>query len=181
VVDRLTKIAHFVVGNDTLKLENLVTSFVMHLIQLYRIPTDIISDRGSLFTSQFWERVTKALRISQNLSTTFYSQTDGQTEQINVSLEQYLRAYCNYQQDDWGDLLPIAEFCYDNTQAESTKATPFLVIYKYYLHFTPDLGRQDNEVPEVSEYTVIFTWLHIELRAEMIQVQMVQAEQTNKI
>jgi len=47
----------------------------------------------------------KALGISRNLSTAFHPQTDGQTERANVTLEQYLRVYCNYQQDDWERLL----------------------------------------------------------------------------
>jgi hypothetical protein len=80
VVDRLTKMAHFVACNDTMKPEDLAASFVTHIIRPHGIPADIISDRGSLFTSQFWERVTKALGISGNLSTAFHPQTDGQTE-----------------------------------------------------------------------------------------------------
>jgi transposase InsO family protein len=76
VVDRLTKIAHFIACNDTMKPENLATSFIMHVRGLHGIPTNIISDQGSLFTSQFWERVTKALGIFQNLSTTFHPQKD---------------------------------------------------------------------------------------------------------
>jgi transposase InsO family protein len=181
VVDRLTKMAHFVACNDTMKPEDVAASFVTHVIRLHGIPADIISDRGSMFTSQFLERVTKALGISRKLSTAFHPQTDGQIECVNATLEQYLRAYCNYQQDDWKALLPIAEFCYNNMQAESTKATPFFANYGYHPRFTPDLGMQDNEVPEVSEYTAALTRLHTELRAEMIQAQMAQAEQANKM
>jgi hypothetical protein len=74
----------------------------------------------------------------------------------------------------------MAEFCYNNMQAESTKVTPFFANYGYHPHFTPDLGMQNNEVPEVSEYALALTRLHIELRAKMIQTQMAQAEQANK-
>jgi len=180
VVDRLTKMAHFVACNDTMNPEGLADSFIKHVVRSHGIPSDIISDRGTLFTSGFWGRITKALGISRSLSTAFHPQTDGQTERVNATLEQYLRAYCNYQQDDWGGLLPIAEFCYNNTQAESTKVTPFFANYGYHPRFTPDLGMQDNEVPEVSEYAAALTRLHTELRAEMIQAQMAQAEQANK-
>jgi hypothetical protein len=180
VVDRLTKMAHFVACNDTLKPEGLADSFVKNVVRPHGIPSSVISDRGTLFTSGFWENITKALGISRDLSTAFHPQTDGQTERVNATLEQYLRAYCNYQQDDWGNLLPIAEFCYNNTQAESTKVTPFFANYGYHPRFTPDLGMQDNEVPEVSEYAAALTRLHTELRAEMIQAQMAQAEQANK-
>ena len=52
----------------------------------------------------------KVLGISRNFNTAFHPETDGQMERANVTIEQYLRAYCNYQQDDWEKLLPIAEF-----------------------------------------------------------------------
>ena len=42
-------------------------------------------------------------------------ETDGQTERVNQILEQYLRIYINYQQNDWVPLLPLAEFAYNNT------------------------------------------------------------------
>jgi hypothetical protein len=180
IVDRLTKMAHFVACSDTMKPEELADSFVQNVVRPHGLPSSIVSDRGTLFTSGFWENVTKALGISRNLSTAFHPQTDGQTERVNATLEQYLRAYCNYQQDDWGGLLPVAEFCYNNTQAESTKVTPFFANYGYHPRFTPDLGTADKEVPEVSEYAAALTRLHTELRAEITQAQMAQAEQANK-
>jgi hypothetical protein len=51
-----------------------------------------------------------AMGTTQNLSTAFYPEMDGQTEYTNATLEQYLQAYCNYQQNNWKQLLPIAEF-----------------------------------------------------------------------
>jgi len=90
----------------------------------------------------------------------FHPQTDGQTEQVNAILEQYLRAYCNYQQDDWEKLLPIAEFCY-NMQAGSTKVTPFFANYGYHPRFLLDLGTQNEETPEVLEYASALGRLHM--------------------
>lgn len=59
------------------------------------------SDRGSLFTSKFWSAMCFHLKIQRRLSSAFHPQTDGQTERQNQTLEQYLRGYANYQQDDW--------------------------------------------------------------------------------
>jgi len=95
-------------------------------------------------------------------------------------LEQYLSAYCNYQQDDWGKLLPIAEFCYNNTENESMKATPFFANYGYHPLFLPDLRPWNEETLEVSEYVTAFQNLHQELRVGMIESQIVQTEQANK-
>jgi hypothetical protein len=51
-------------------------------------------------------------------------------------LEQYLRIYCNFQQDNWHTLLPIAEFCYNNTPSSTTGVSPFLANKSYNPAFT---------------------------------------------
>jgi len=71
-------------------LEALADSFVRNIVRPHRLPTNIVTDRGSLFTSGFWERITKALGISRKLSMAFHPQTEGQTERVNTTLEQYL-------------------------------------------------------------------------------------------
>jgi len=180
IIDRLTKMGHFIACKGTMRPEDLADHFIQQVIRCHGLPPSIVSDRGSLFTSDFWKRVTKALRISRNLSMAFHPKIDGQTERVNAVLKQYLRAYCNYQQDDWEKLLPIAEFCYNNMQAGSMKVTPFFANYGYHPRFLPDLRAQNEETPEVSEYAVALERLHEELRAEMKEAQMAQTEQANK-
>jgi len=143
--------------------EDLADHFFRQVIRLHGLPSSIVSDRGSLFTSDFWKRVLEALGISRNFSTAFHPQTDGQIERANATLEQYLRAYCNYQQDDWERLLPIAEFCYNNTQTGTTKITPFFANYGYHPRFLPDLGSRNDETSEVLEYVAALRSLHEEL------------------
>jgi len=160
--------------------EDLADHFLRQVVRPHGLPSSMVSDRGSLFTSDFWKRVTETLGISRNLSTAFHLQMDGQTERANATLEQYLWVYCNYQQDDWERLLPIAEFCYNNTQTKTTKITPFFTNYGYHRRFLPDLGTQNEETPEVSEYVAALGRLHEERRAEIKEAQMFQAEQANK-
>jgi transposase InsO family protein len=114
VVDRLSKMAHFIPTNETITAKDLAKIYFDNIFKIHGLPADITSDRGSLFTSHFWEGLCACLNTKQNLSTAFHPQTDGQTERVNGILEQYLRAYCNYQQDNWRDLLTMAEFSYNN-------------------------------------------------------------------
>jgi len=65
-------------------------------------------------------------------------------------------------------------------QAGSTKVTPFFANYGYHPRFLPDLSRQNEETPEVSEYATVFGRLHEELRTEMKETQIARAEQANK-
>uniref|UniRef100_A0A8C5LYT0 Polyprotein n=1 Tax=Leptobrachium leishanense TaxID=445787 RepID=A0A8C5LYT0_9ANUR len=67
--------------------------------------------------------------MQQSLSTAYHPQTNGQTERTNGTLEQYLRCFTSHLQDDWADLLPIAEFAYNNQIHRSTNASPFFVNY----------------------------------------------------
>jgi len=101
-------------------------------------------------------------------------------ERANATLKQYLRAYCNHQQDYGEKLLPITEFCYNNTQTGTTRITAFFANYRYHPRFMPDLVTQNDETPEVSEYVAALRKLYEELRAEIKEAQMAQAEQSNK-
>jgi hypothetical protein len=55
----------------------------------------------------------------------YHLEADDQTERANQTLEQYLRMYYAYQQDDWDCLLPFAKFAYNNALNTSTGITLF--------------------------------------------------------
>jgi hypothetical protein len=172
IVDRFTKMAYFVTCADTMGPSDLADGFLTHMVQVHGLPNSIILDRGSLFTSPFWTQIMEAMGTTRNLSTSFHPEIDRQTEHTNAILEQYLQAYCNYQQDNWKQLLPIAEFCYNNTQSETTKVTPFFANCRYHPHFTPNLGGMGARFSEVSRYISTLNNLHTELWAEINYAQM---------
>jgi len=66
----------------------------------------------------------------------YHPEGDGQTEHMNQTLEQYLRVYCNYQQDNWSKLLPLAEFAYNNAPSATTSVSPFFANKGYYPNIT---------------------------------------------
>ena len=110
---------------DTITAEELCRLYLANVWKHHGLPRTIVSDRGSLFTSDFWKRLCQHLGIESRLSTAYHPQTDGQTERTNAVMEQYLRAYVNYQQDNWVDFLPMAEFAANNHVSDTTKTTPF--------------------------------------------------------
>ena len=107
-------------------------AFVQHIWRQHGLPVDIISDRDVAFTSQFWRDIMKYLGINQRMSTAFHPQTEGQTERVNQVLEAYLREYCNYEQNDWAELLPLAKFSYNNSAHSATNFSPFYANYGYH-------------------------------------------------
>ena len=106
IVDRFTKMAHFILlrKNQT-KGANPAPLFLQNIWRQHIIPTDIVSNRDTQFTSQFWSELARLLGIRQRLSTVFYLQTDGQTERINQVIEHYIRTYSNYEQSNWAEIV----------------------------------------------------------------------------
>jgi hypothetical protein len=131
VVDRLTKMSIFVPTQGTLNAEGLANLYLIHIFSKHGIPTDIVSDRGSLFTSSFIRSLADRLQMRLKFSTAYHPETDGQTERTNQILEGYLRLYCNYQQDNWHELLPLAEFAYNSAPHSATQVSPFFANYGY--------------------------------------------------
>ena len=101
VIDRLTKMSHFIPCREDMYTKQFRMLFMNNIYRLHVLPVDITTDRDTLFTSDLWKEATKQLQIKRKMSTAFHLQTDGQTERTNAILEQYLRAYVNYQQDNW--------------------------------------------------------------------------------
>ena len=82
-----------------------------------------------MYTSKFWQTLTAQLGIKHKCSTAFHPQTDGQTERMNQTVEQYLRAYVNYDQDNWVQHLPIVQYAYNNAENKKIGMTPFFANY----------------------------------------------------
>jgi hypothetical protein len=86
--------------------------------------------------SCFFHSLGKALNIKLHFTLGYHPEGDGQTEHINQTLEQYLQIYCNFQQDNWHILLPIAKFCYNNTPSSTTAVSLFFANKGYNPAFT---------------------------------------------
>ena len=104
------------------------------------LPESIVSDRGSKCTSSFWRNVCEQLGVNQRLSTAYHPQTDGQTERINQILEQYLRTFVNFRQDNWSALLPIASLTYNNLEQSSIGMSPFYANHGFHPRWVETLG-----------------------------------------
>jgi len=96
VVDRLTKMAHFVPTTERTSAEGLARLFRDNIWKLHGLPDSIISDRGPQFAAGIMKELNHMLGIETKLSTAFHPQTDGQTERMNQELEQYLRMFIDH-------------------------------------------------------------------------------------
>jgi transposase InsO family protein len=96
---------------------------------LHGVPKKIVSDRGTQFTSKFWERLHETLDTHLRFSSTYHPQTDGQTERVHQILEDMLRVCALQYGRSWDKSLPYVEFSYNNSYQESLKMAPFEMLY----------------------------------------------------
>jgi len=129
VVDRLTKMVHFVPTTEKISAEGLARLFRDNVWKLHGLPESIILDWGPQFVAGLMRELNEMLGIKSKLLTAFHPQTDGQTEKVNQELEQYLRMFINHRQEQWPEWLGTAEFAYNNKAHSSTRTSLFKANY----------------------------------------------------
>ena len=93
------------------------------------MPSSIVSDRDPAFTSFFWSELMRLQGVQLAMSSSYHLQTDGQTEVVNRSLEQYLRSFTSDRPAEWVEWLPLCEYWFNTNFHVSTKCTPFEALY----------------------------------------------------
>ena len=170
VVDRLSKMAHFLPLKGTPSARETAEIFIREIIRLNGIPRNIISDRGVQFTSRFWKALCKLLKIELSMSSAYHPQTNGQTERTNQTLEQYLRCFTTFVQDDWVALLPFAEFSYNNSKHSVTGQSPFFANYGFHPSFSQGIPCESG-VPAVQDTVNFFSRNNNLLRETLAKAQ----------
>ena len=149
IIYRLMKMVHYEPVKVTINAPGLAKVIINVVVWHHSLPDFIMSDRGSLFTLKFWLSLCYFLGIKRRLSTAFHPQTDGQTERQNSTIEAYLWAFVNFEQNDWGRLLLMAEFAYNNAKNANTGHTPFKLNCGYY----PRVSFEENTDPRSQSKT----------------------------
>ena len=88
--------------------------FVLHVFSKHNVSSHVTFNRGSKFVSNFFYSLGITLDMWLHFTSGYHPEDDGQTKCTNQTLKQYLHVYCNYQQDNWSELLPLIEFAYNN-------------------------------------------------------------------
>jgi hypothetical protein len=129
IVDRLTKVAHFIPVKTTYSIPQLVELYMSRILFLHRVLKKIVSDRAIRFTSKFWEMLHETLDTQLRFSSAYHPQVDGQTEGVNQIVDDMLRAFALQYGRSWDKSLSYAEFSYNNSYKESLKMAPFEMLY----------------------------------------------------
>ncbi|XP_048627321.1 uncharacterized protein LOC125596017 [Brassica napus] len=144
IKSRFSKTAHFIPCDKTNDATQKADLFFKEVVRLHGIPRTIVSDRDSKFLSHLWKTLWGKIGTKLLFSTTCHPQTDGQTEVVNRTLSQLLRATVGKNLRNWLSCLPFIEFAYNHARHSATELSPFEVVYG----FQPEMPLDMSELPK---------------------------------
>ena len=125
--------AHFLpLKMETRTAADLAVFFAREVLKYHGLPSDIVSDRDSRFTSETWQEFLRLSGIRPRMSMAFHPQTDGHSERLNQTIKAYLRAFVGHKQDNWVGLHPMAEFAYNNSITMGNGTSTFYANYGFH-------------------------------------------------
>ena len=128
VVDRFSKMAHFLSCFKTSYASHISKIYFNEIVRLHGIPKTIVLDRDVKFMSYFWKTLWRLMGTKLKFSTAFHPQTDGQTEVVNRTLGNLLRCSIQEHHGTWDMLLPQIEFAYNCSPNRTTGTSPFEIV-----------------------------------------------------
>ncbi|KAK8919266.1 hypothetical protein KSP39_PZI021756 [Platanthera zijinensis] len=129
MVDRFSKGAHFAPLSAHYTAPLVAQAYCDYCGKLHGLPETVVSDRDSIFLSQFWSTFFRQNGTKLRFSSTYHPQTDGQTERVNRCINQYLRIFAFQHPRHWAQLLSWAEYHYNTTFHASAGMTPFEAVF----------------------------------------------------
>ncbi len=124
VVNRFSKAAHFIPLPKLPSACETAQVMVDHVFKIYGLPSDIVSDRGPQFASQFWREFCHQIGASPALSSGFHPQTNGQAERTNQILGRMLRSLTSCTSTSWCDQLSWADYAHNSLPSPATGLSP---------------------------------------------------------
>jgi transposase InsO family protein len=180
VVDKLTKMVHYVPSWKDINAQELAQLFRREVIRLHGPPREVVSDRGPQMASAYWKTFLSSLGIARKLSSGYHPQTDGQTERQNATLEEYLRIFCAFEQDDWAIWIDLAEFAYNDSEHAETGVSPFVALQGRNPRNAISPEREpDDEAPHAVDVAAIIINQQAALRKRLEFVRTKTIERAN--
>lgn len=147
IICRMTSMVHLIPVKTTMTASDLSWIYLREIVRLHGLPSSIVSDRDSKFTSKWWRELHKILGSKLLMSTSFHPQTDGQTERANRSVGQIFRTIVSNDQQDWVDKIDLTEFAINASISETTKFAPFELNGGYLPSMLREI-RSDDAIPK---------------------------------
>jgi hypothetical protein len=149
------------------------------VVRHHGFPRSIVSDRDPVFLSSFWRKLFELSGTKLSMSSAYHPQTDGQSEVINRTLEQYLRAFTQQKPSHWVSLLPWAEFHYNTSFHSGLKMSPFQALFGRKPPSIPLYTRDSTNIPALEEALLDRDELLHTLKGNLLAAQNRMTQQAN--
>jgi hypothetical protein len=172
VVDKFSKMAHFIPCHKTSDATHIANLFFKEIVRLHGLPRSIVSDQDTKFIGHFRRTLWKNLGTNLAFSSAYHPQTDGQTEVVNRSLGDLLRSLVTEHHNSWDQILPQAEFAYNDSVNRSIGKSPFQIFYGTQPRGVSEL--RESEQAETSsaraeEFAEAMQELHAEVKQRLMK------------
>ena len=151
VVDRFSKMAHFVPLPKLPSAKETAKLLLLHVIRLHGIPVDVVSDQGPQFASVFWREFCSLLGATVSLSSGYHPQSNGQTERKNQEMETALRCMASQNPTSWSEQLLWVEYAHNTLTSSATGLSPFECTYGFQPPLFPALEKEAS-CPSVQDF-----------------------------
>jgi hypothetical protein len=170
VVDRFSKMTHFIPFHKTSDATHIANLFFKEIVRLHGLLGSIVSDRDTKFIGQFWRTLWKKLGTELAFSYAYHPQTDGQTEVVNRSLGDLLRSLVTGHHSSWDQILPQAEFAYNDSVNRSIGKSSFQILYGTQPRGVSELresGRAETSSASAEEFAEAMQELHTQVKQRL--------------
>jgi hypothetical protein len=171
VICRMTSMVHLIPVHTTMTAKELSWKYLREVVRLHGLPSSIVSDRDSKFTSQWWKELHR---------TSFHPQTDGQTERMNKNIGQILRASIRSDQKDWIDKLDLTEFAINSSVSATSRYAPFELNRGYMPSKMKEFRSNKTTARGIKEFATQALHNLAEAHDAIIETRVFQTNQSNK-
>ncbi|SJL16373.1 uncharacterized protein ARMOST_19895 [Armillaria ostoyae] len=180
IVCRMTSMVHLVPTHTTMSARQLSSVYMQEIVWLHGLPSSIVSDRDSKFTSKWWRKLHWMMGSRLLMSTSFHPQTDGMTERMNRSVGQMFCAGLHPDQKDWYRRVDLTEFAINASVSDTTRFAPFELNGGYMPSMMRELKDGERLILGVRKFTEAALSNLAAAHDSIIEARVFQAHRTNK-
>jgi len=180
IICRMISMVHLVPVTINVTASELSWKYLREIVRLHGLPSSIVSDRDSKFTSRWWKELQRILGAKLLMSTSFHPQTDGQSERAIRNVTQILRTVVQPDQKDWVDKIDMVEFAINSSISESTGYAPFELSGGYMPSMIKEIRSGETFATGVKAFTATALQNLADAHDAIIEARSFQVDKANK-